>query len=246
MAQINFDANTVAPNSGQPDPVPSDWYKASIDESEMKPTKDGTGTFLQLRYAIIEGAYKGRKVYARLNLRNQSAQAQEIGFAELSAVCHATGVMQLQDSQQLHNIPVNLKVKLRPADGEYDATNEVKAVKHISEQVGNPTTSAPAYQAPASGSPAYTAPPQQQAPVQQQPWQQPQQQPQPQQQQQVPVNQNQTWQQPNQSQPWQQAPVQQAPVQQPPQQAPVQQQQQQQQPPTAGTQAPPWAVGQPQ
>lgn len=257
MAQLNFDASQVAPNSGSPDPIPAGWYNAQIDESEMKPTKDGTGTYLQLRFSVVDGQYANRKVYARLNLRNSNPVAQEIAYGELSAICHATGVIQLQDSQQLHALPMKIKVKLRPASGDYDASNEIGAYKNINEQVGD----AAAPGAPDGGVPqGFGAPAQQpaQQPMQQQPAQQPAQQPQ------------QNWQQPAAEQPWQQPaqqpaqqqppaqqpaqqPVQQPAQQQPPQQAAPQQQPAQQpaqqpqttaQPPAAGAGMPPWAAGQ--
>lgn len=261
MAQLNFDASQVAPNTGNPDPIPAGWYNAQIDESEMKPTKDGTGTYLQLRFSVVEGQYANRKVYARLNLRNSNPVAQEIAYGELSAICHATGVMQLQDSQQLHGIPMKIKVKLRAASGDYDASNEIGSYKHINEQVGD------AGAAPAGGVPAGfgNQAPQQQQPAQQpaqnqQPWAQ-QQAPQQQAPQQMPAEQQapqgQQWQQPAAQQPWQQQPAQQqAPQQQPAQQAqqpaqqqPVQQPAQQQpqttaQPPAGNAGMPPWAQGQ--
>lgn len=261
MAQLNFDASQVAPNTGNPDPIPAGWYNAQIDESEMKPTKDGTGTYLQLRFSVVEGQYANRKVYARLNLRNSNPVAQEIAYGELSAICHATGVMQLQDSQQLHGIPMKIKVKLRAASGDYDASNEIGSYKHINEQVGD------AGAAPSGGVPAGFAnqAPQQQQPAQQpaqnqQPWAQ-QQAPQQQAPQQMPAEQQapqgQQWEQPAAQQPWQQQPAQQqAPQQQPAQQAqqpaqqqPVQQPAQQQpqttaQPPAGNAGMPPWAQGQ--
>lgn len=233
MAEIQFDASQIAPNDGTPDPIPGGWYDAIIDQSEMKPTKDGLGTYLQVRYSVVNHPqYTNRKVFDRLNLRNASAQAQEIAYGQLSAICHATGVMQIQDSSQLHNIPLKIRVKLKPADGEYEASNEITSVKHASYQPdakgsGGSQQAAPAYQAPANNAP----PAQNNA---------------------APVQNQQTWQQPNQQQPWQQ-PAQQ-PVQQPAQQQvqqPVQQPAQQpaqqpvQQPPQAAATAgmPPWATG---
>ena len=245
MAQLNFDASQVAPNTGNPDPIPAGWYNAQIDESEMKPTKDGTGTYLQLRFSVVEGQYANRKVYARLNLRNSNPVAQEIAYHELSAICHATGVMQLQDSQQLHGIPMKIKVKLRAASGDYDASNEIGSYKHINEQVDG---AAPASGgAPAGFGNQAQQPAQQQAPQQQpaqQPWAQQQQPAQQQAPQQVPAEQQapqgQQWQQPAAQQPWQQ---QQAPQQQPAQQ-PAQQPQQAAQQPQGNAGMPPWAQGQ--
>lgn len=88
MALLNFDASTVAPDTGAQDPVPAGWYDVVIDASEMKPTNDGNGSYLELRHNIIAGAMQGRKVYGRLNLRNANPTAQEIGYKQLLSLIH--------------------------------------------------------------------------------------------------------------------------------------------------------------
>jgi hypothetical protein len=217
MAQLNFDARQVDPQQSF-EPIPAGWYNMMIVESEMKPTSNGQGAYLQLSLKVVDGQYAGRQVFDRLNLQNQNPVAAEIAYKRLSAYCHATGVIQVQDSQQLHGIPLKARVSVRTdSTGQYDPSNEIKAVKHINEETG--TTAAPAqqgFQAPA-----------QQAP--QQGFQQPQQAPQ------------QQWQQP----PAQQAPApQQQQFQQPAQQPQFQQPAPQQAPAQGGAQTPPWMQGQ--
>lgn len=257
MSQLNFDATTVSP-ADSIEAIPAGWYNAQIDQSEMKPTKDGSGAYLELRFSVLDGQYANRKVFGRLNLRNANPVAQEIAYKQLSAICHATGVLQVQDSQQLHGRPMKIKVSVRAASGDYEASNELKAFKNINEQVDGPVGApaaqggapwagqqAPAAQqaAPWAGAPAATpAPTQQFAPPVQAP---------------APAAAAPQWQPPAAQQPWaqapqQQAPVQQAPVQQPaPQQAPAAQHpaqgatppwMQQAEAPAGGT--PPWAAPQ--
>ena len=99
---------------------------AAIVESEMKPTKSGNGNYLELVFAILDGQYKGRKVWARLNLYNPNPQAVQIARAELSAICHATGVMKLSDSIELHNLPLCIKVVCRKREDTGEISNEIK------------------------------------------------------------------------------------------------------------------------
>lgn len=220
MAQLNFDARQVDPQQSF-EPIPAGWYNMMIVESEMKPTSNGQGAYLQLSLKVVDGQYAGRQVFDRLNLQNQNPVAAEIAYKRLSAYCHATGVIQVQDSQQLHGIPLKARVSVRTdSTGQYDPSNEIKAVKHINEETG--TTAAPAQQ-------GFQAQPQQ-APAQQFPqqgFQQPQQAPQ---------------------QQWQQPPAQQAPApqqfQQPVQQPQFQQPAPQQAPVQGGAQTPPWMQGQ--
>lgn len=128
MAQVNFDASTVSPES-QFSPVPNGDYPVVITESEVKPTKDGSGKYLQLTLEIIDGHYKGRKIWDRLNLWNNNQTAVEIANRALSQICHAVNVLQVNDSVQLHGKPLVAQIALRPASGGYDDSNDVKAYK---------------------------------------------------------------------------------------------------------------------
>lgn len=259
MSMLNFDASRVAPATGELEPIPAGWYDVVMDQSEMKPTKDGATTgnaYLECRFNVASGQYAGRKLYSRLNLRNSNPVASEIAQKELSAICHAVGIMQVQDSQQFHGIPLKVKVKLRAADGNYSASNEVTTYKPINFVPDGPVAGAvPAGAVPPAmggvqppqmaqqpwAAPGAAQPPQQwqqppaqaaQPPAQPQPWQQPAQ---------APQQPMQPPQQPQWQQPQQQAPVQQPPM--PPQQQPAQPPAQQWAPEAnaGGMQPPPWA-----
>lgn len=128
MVQLNFDANQVAPNTGF-EPVPEGWYNVAITESEIKPTKDGEGAYLQLKTSIIDGPHTGKPIFVRLNIQNKNQQAVDIAYGELSAICHVTGVYNVADSSQLHGIPFQVRVTVRPAKDGHDASNDVKGYK---------------------------------------------------------------------------------------------------------------------
>jgi hypothetical protein len=126
MANLNgFDANTVEP-SRTFDPLPAGKYLAAITGTEMKPTKDGTGSYLNIEFTILEGEFKDRKVWDRLCLNIPSKKAVEIAQANLSAICRAVGVMKLHDSVELHNIPLLVTVKLKKREDNGELANEVK------------------------------------------------------------------------------------------------------------------------
>lgn len=139
MAQLNFDATNVAPIQPM-EPVPSGWYTAHMTASEMKPTSNGQGAYLETEYTILAPEqYKGRKLFDRMNLQNANAAAVEIAYRTLSAICHAVGVIQVADSSQLHHRPLQVRAVLRPAvtadqsgDGKpHEASNEVKGYKAV-------------------------------------------------------------------------------------------------------------------
>jgi hypothetical protein len=125
MADMNgFNAADIDPAT-EFEPVPAGKYVAVVTDSGMKATKAGNGSFLELTFEIVEGEFKGRKVWARLNLDNPNPTAVRIARAELSSLCRAVGVMQPKDSCELHNLPLVISVKQR-TDGEGEVRNEIK------------------------------------------------------------------------------------------------------------------------
>lgn len=175
MAQLNFNAAEVAPDAGYGDPLPDGWYNVMADDSEVKPASNNASTgncFLSMRFVVLDGDFKGRKLFTRFNIRNSNPVAQEIAYKQLSAVAHAVGVLMVQDSMQLHGIPLKVRVKVvsgqlkdkqNPAAGVYDPSNDIVSYKNINEVVQQPV----AVHAPvAGGFPAQVAPTQQfQAPA---------------------------------------------------------------------------------
>ena len=142
MADLNgFDARTVEPTADF-EPIPAGKYLAAITDSEMKPTKSGTGSYLQLTFTILEGEYKNRVLWARLNLNNPNATAVKIARSELSAICRAVGVMQPKDSVELHNLPLLITVKLKKRQDTGELVNEVKGYAKKEAATGQPQQAA--------------------------------------------------------------------------------------------------------
>ncbi|MEX2672882.1 MAG: DUF669 domain-containing protein [Phycisphaeraceae bacterium] len=126
MAHLDgFDARQVDPATSL-DPLPAGKYVAVVSDSQMKPTKNANGSYLELTFDVIEGEHKGRKAWARLNLHNPSEAAVKIARAELSAICRAVGVMQPRDSVELHNLPLVIAVKLKRREDTGELANEIK------------------------------------------------------------------------------------------------------------------------
>ncbi len=157
MAQLNFNAANVKPQES-PAPIPAGVYLAQAVESDVRALKSGNGTALAVTFQVLQGPYAGRKVFANINVQHTSPEAERIGQSQLSALCHAVGVINLQDSVQLHMRPVMIRVKIRKDDtGQYGDRNEVNGFE-APTQGGTPGAAA----APA-GFPAQPA--QQQMPM---------------------------------------------------------------------------------
>jgi hypothetical protein len=137
----NFNANEVEPNTDF-DPIPAGKYLAVITDSEMKPTKSGNGSYLELSFQIIEGEHQNRLLWARLNLDNPNQTAVQIARGELSSICRAVGLMTPRDSADLHNLPLVINVKCKKRDDTGEFTNEIKG--YARREVANIQTQAPA------------------------------------------------------------------------------------------------------
>ena len=131
-----FNAADVEPNAAFT-PLPAGEYQAIISESEMKPTKDGQGKFLQMKLQILNGAYQNRTLIDRLNLVNKNDVAVQIAKGTLSSICRAVNVLTPNDSAELHNKPLTIIVKIKN-DQNGNPQNEVKGYKarHTSAPAG--------------------------------------------------------------------------------------------------------------
>jgi len=145
--------------------LPPGEYPVLIDAAEVKLTKAKTGSFLKLETSVIEGEYKGRKIFHNITLKNPNAKAEEIGVRELATLGQAVAMLAITDSSELVNKAVIVKLKVKD-DPQYGKQNEVVTFKPYGQpvqqqqqttpaqqQVSQPVnqTQAPQGQSPASG-----------------------------------------------------------------------------------------------
>lgn len=134
---LNFDASQVEPQ--QPfEVLPAGDYTVALVGAKVLETSKKTGHYLAMDYAVQEGSYKGRHVFDNLNLWNASQQASEIAWRQLSGLCHAAGVLQVQTVDQLFNIPVVAKLNVE-SDPQYGDQNNIRGFSKAGGQAGAPT-----------------------------------------------------------------------------------------------------------
>lgn len=120
------------PDRAGGEPLPAGWYCMYILGTDMvensSTSKDPNGTHLVVEFEITERAHpdiKGRRAWARLTYTNKNQQAVDIGRADIAAICKAVGhTGPLADTEVLHGKNLAVKLKVRPAKGDFPATND--------------------------------------------------------------------------------------------------------------------------
>lgn len=150
MAQFNFNVNDAP--VAQPrtyGPLPAGDYPVVITKSDLKPTKAGTGHYIELELQVTDGEHTGRRLWERLNVDNPNKQAEDIAKAALGQLCAAVGVLDMEDTEQLHDIPFVVAVEI---DRKEPDRNRIVSYMGASAPAPAPAPRAPAAPAkPAAG-----------------------------------------------------------------------------------------------
>jgi len=152
MALLPRSANTEDNNESSADrsALPAGDYLVHIVKSEMKQTKAKNGHYLSLHFQVIEPQDSaGKFVFTNLNLDNPNAIAVEIATKELNSICQACDKEGVEDSEELHQIPMVISVKVDPATAQWPEGNSITGYKNEAEWSGAP---APSTEAATEGS----------------------------------------------------------------------------------------------
>ena len=117
----------------------TDMYLGHIKKSEIKKNSKKTGLRLNMQVEIEESRdngdkYKGRLVFIGLNIKHQNTQCEAISKKELSSICDACDVDEVEDSEELHDITFGFTLKIEESEG-YDDKNVIK--KYMTEDAYN-------------------------------------------------------------------------------------------------------------
>ena len=120
--------------------LPAGEYKAHIIKSSADTNKKETGIILTLEFDILEGQYKGRKIWDRLNIQHENSQAEEIGRRQLRKLVEILGLpLTLDDSEKLHFKPVIVVLKVEKRKDNGQDANRVSYYKSVNAATSAPT-----------------------------------------------------------------------------------------------------------
>lgn len=115
---------------GATDALPAGEYIAAIVKSERREAKAGNGNaYINLEFEVQDGPAQGRRFWTMLNLWNTNSTAVEIAQRELNSICQATGRLRVDDSEDLHGVP--MIVKLGVKSDSYGEKNVTKGYKPL-------------------------------------------------------------------------------------------------------------------
>ncbi len=126
--------------------MPPGTYTAMVVASDVKDTKKG-GQMIVLELDIMDGDHAGRKLFERLNIKNDNAKAVEIAFRTLGEIVKAVGKTTIKDTDELHNKRLYIQVAVDPPspyvdkDGkqqEGKPQNSIKRFLPVSGAVSTP------------------------------------------------------------------------------------------------------------
>jgi len=161
MAYIGFESQPQEIVEKDFSPLPAGEYQATVEKTEVKQTKDGTGAYISVQYKIEGPTHAGRVVFGNLNIKNKSDKAEQIGRQQLGQLQTAAGLPPIQDSDELIGAQLIIRLAVRKSE-QYGDSNDVKGFKSL----GN----APPVQM-SQAAPAFAqSPPPQAAPAQVAPW----------------------------------------------------------------------------
>ena len=145
-------------------PIPPGWQSAQIVEASRKEAlSNSSSTYVLAIFEIIEGAYKGRKIFQNVTLTTQNQQAVEIGQRLLTDICNALKIGPLKNLEVLQYKPMKVRVGIkRDKDGVYPDRNQITQVRpyDFMPKRGGGIASVTAPSAPSAGSgSAATSPP---------------------------------------------------------------------------------------
>ncbi len=116
-------------------PVPDGWYHAQITKSELNPTKDGTGEYIENQWTILGPTHQGRIIFDKINLVNGGPNkevVERIGQAQLGSLMRAADIGRVDDTDQLIGVECEIKVGLGKPQPGYEQKNEIKRYRSLS------------------------------------------------------------------------------------------------------------------
>lgn len=126
-----FDFTDVPVRKGR-DPIPAGEYRVAVIATERRPTKKGDGMYIEATVEILDGQFKGRRIWQKFHLWNNSERAVQISKELMASLMQAAvGHAKVKRTEDLYGVPVIAVVKTLMNDSTKDPINEIKSFKAV-------------------------------------------------------------------------------------------------------------------
>ncbi len=122
-----FDPTSVPKNLITPGDYPFLIEKAELKKTSLTSESQGKGVYIEIVNQVIDGEFKGMKIWKRINIINPNIKCQSIGQSQLAQLAECVGE-KIVDTGQLVNKVVVGEVIVK------SNFNEIKKYKKTSSQ----------------------------------------------------------------------------------------------------------------
>ena len=138
MQAFYFDTRDYTPDSTY-DLIPNGTYTAMIVEAKEMVSKTTGTPYATLKVEIVEGKFKGRKIYDNIFLNSTNEMAQAIARRKLNAIANAVGITVMNGADDFLFKPLSVEINT-----DKEGKNQIRGYK------SNKPTATPAFSAPKS------------------------------------------------------------------------------------------------
>lgn len=135
LKSFNIDWNNIKEDSYQL--LPEGVYGGNITKTEIKQSKSGTGTYVNLEVTLLGGAgVKGRKVFDICMLSHPNSAAVNVGAKKLKSIADAIGldITEVESFSEFVGKPLGIKLGVEE-NSEYGDKNRIKSFVEFSEDL---------------------------------------------------------------------------------------------------------------
>ena len=129
MAELDF---AILEEATLPDfqPLPEGWYRAEVATAERKESAAGN-YYLAVEFIVTDEvpANSRTHVWSNYNLWHPAENVVEIAQRTFSDLARACGLANCKDSDDLLGMHLDVKLKTKPGNGEFQPTNDVAACR---------------------------------------------------------------------------------------------------------------------
>lgn len=132
----NFNANDGVYKANNFDVLPIGNYTVIATKAEEKISRTNV-KYLAMTYEVIEGEYKGRKLFVNFHFFSENIKAKEIAINDFRGLCFAVNVNNPKDENMLLNKPFIVKVGVVTDKQTGEKQNNIKQYIPAGGSIGN-------------------------------------------------------------------------------------------------------------